>query len=297
MIEDEEPGRDRRPAGRRKRALYWVGFLDGAKTSRRIRSRDLAGIAEEADAFMRFFQDSRAKDLLQAMTRPHLDEEKDHLDQVNDVVIAMRGELHAEGELTAADRIDEFLGFCAGIIGDGKVLESEALAIKRQFELDHELALDPRVAKIYRVVADALMDGKLDDDETRDIREWIVRLAGDGYAGVGPAAPVGIPDLPEMVADHSAIAFVGRVFVVAGALSLAPGYEIAAMIGARGGELADTVSDETDFVVVADDVLRNWTAAEVGLAIDAARQLIERGVRVQFVSERGFAAALQSRTT
>lgn len=280
--------------GRRKRALYWVGFLDGAKTSRRIRSRDLAGIGEEADAFIRFFRDRQAKDLLQAMTRPHLDEEKDPLDQVNDVVIAMRGELHAEGELSAADRVDEFLGFCAGIIGDGKVLESEALAIKRRFELDQELALNSRVAKIYRVVADALMDGRLDDDETRDIREWIARLAGDGYAGAGVAAPVAAPHLPTMVTDQSAIAFTGRIFVVAGALGIAPGYEIAAMIGARGGEMADSVSEDTDFVIVADDVLRNWTATEISAAIDAARQLADRGVGLKFVSERGFTAALQS---
>lgn len=280
------------PADRR-RALYWVGFLDGAKTSRRVRVKEVDAIAREAEAFQRFFRDPSAKLVAEAATRAHLADEKRPVDQVNDLVVAMRGPLYVGGALSVADRIDEFLGFCAGIIADGKVHEAEALAIKRRFELDPELAQSAKVAKIYRVVADALMDGNLDDDEQRDIRKWIVRLAGDGYAAaVSQALP---PHLPEMIADQRAIVFEDRVFVVAGVLGVGPGYEIASMLGALGGELADEVSHETDFLIVAHDAARDWLAGRIASEIDAARRLIANGAGLKFVSEQEFEAALRAK--
>ncbi|MGR3372745.1 hypothetical protein [Pseudooceanicola nanhaiensis] len=63
-------------------------------------------------------------------------------------------------------------------------------------------------------------------------------------------------------------------------------------IARRGGTLKNTVTDETDYVVVSNTASRHWKTTHYGIKIEAALKKIEAGHAMRFVAEQAHASAL-----
>src|SRR5690606_35953225 len=122
-----------------KQGMYWIGFLEGALSSGRIERAELPALEAEARTFADFFDDPDARDVAEDIAHVHAEESNDLYEQISDVIDAQRVIVCREEELTAKDRLNEFLGFCAGIVCDGRVLEREAIAISERFKRDRDL--------------------------------------------------------------------------------------------------------------------------------------------------------------
>jgi NAD-dependent DNA ligase len=280
---------------RRKLELYWLGFLQGAMASGRIEHAELNAIRAEAQAFADFFNDPDAKDLLEDIAHVHGVFDNDLFEQLDDIVSVRRKLAINDSELTDKDRMNEFLGFCAGIIADGEVLEAEARAIVGRFQLDQHLRNHPHLTALSDTLGRALADHELTNAESEDVKSWIQRIVGDGYADTGVASIGGTSQLQDMIQHHSHVEFPGRLFVVTGALRIAPRRTIARMLEELDASLVNHISWKTNYLVVSPAASRDWRSTHFGTKIEAAQKIIADGGPLRLVSEHVFEEALNTR--
>lgn len=286
-------GRINRRANKRKTEFYWLGFLEGTMASGRIEHAEVAPLKAEAEAFARFFNDPDAKDLVLDIAHVHGVLDNDLYEQLDDIVSARRKLAIAETDLSDKDRMNEFLGFCAGVICDGEVLEAEAKAIVRRFAADPALTKNPHLVNLRSTLDETLADNVLNGKEAEDVKDWITRVVGDGYVDTGLPSIGSTTQLPGMLADHREIVFPERIFVVTGALRIAPRRTLAELVRARGGVFSEHITLETHYLVVAPTASRDWRATHFGTKIETAQKYISQGAPLQFVPEHVFEEALR----
>jgi NAD-dependent DNA ligase len=198
--------------------------------------------------------------------------------------------------MSPKDKINEFLGFCAGVICDGVVSDTEAKSIIERFSREPVLSEHPHLLQLQGTLRSAVADGVLTSEEADDIKAWIARIVSDGYSETGLASFGATPSMPDMIEDHSEIEFPERVFVVTGTLRIGPRREVAHMIEALDGIFANAVTRQTHYVVLASVASRDWKQSHFGTKIERAQALVAEGSTLRFVSEPAFESALRLRT-
>lgn len=279
----------------RKRELYWIGFLDGALASRAIELGEEEAILAEADKFVEFFEDLDAADLAEDLRARCFSGQNDLMQALVDVVSDKRSEVIATKPYSERDEVNEFLGFCAGVVCDGKVLESEAEAMLSRFRNSNVLPSSVVFRDLWRALEAALADGILDEEEAEELREWIARLVGDGYADTGVTNIGNVAKLDEPITDPAEIQLEDRCFVLTGPMRMGPRKFIVSEIERCGGAVASSVSRKVHYVVVSSNASKNWRTTHFGTKIEKAKDLIAEGYQLRFVTESALEKAIGDR--
>lgn len=290
--EEERNNAFRKSANDRKRSLYWIGFLEGTLSSTRIEAGEQVALLEEAAKFREFFDDPDASDLIEDMQASCIASEADLMEQVASIVVAKREEVLEQSAYSEADEMNEFLGFCAGIICDGKVLIREVEAILERFRRSDVLMSAVPFAQLRRAVEAAMADRILTDGEAEEIREWLAQLVGDGFIDTGIPNIGSVSRLDDPIIDPGEVHLEGAHFVLTGPMKMGPRSFIVAEIQRLGGVFEPRTTRRTDFVVVSSRASRHWRTTHFGTKIERAKELIEEGYKLRFVSEDALAKAI-----
>lgn len=282
----------RKSANDRKRLIYWVGFLDGVLSSNRIEAGENDLILAEANKFGEFFDDPDASDLAEDLRARCFSSEADLISQLGEIIKVKREEVSAQTAYSETDEMNEFLGFCSGIICDGKILESEAEAILRRFRDSEALMTAAPFSQLRRAVEAAMADDILTQEESEDIQEWIAQLVGDGFIDTGIPNIGSVARLDDPITDPSALELKGSRFVLTGPMKMGPRSFIHAEIERAGGICDPRTTRKTDYLVVSATASRHWRTTHFGTKIERAKELIEEGYKLRFVSETALAAAI-----
>lgn len=290
---EEQTNAFRKEANDRKRMIYWVGFLEGALASRRIEYGEEDAILAEADKFQEFFEDPDASDLAEDIRARCHSSEMDLMAQMRSVISEKRDELVRTQAVSEADEMNEFLGFCAGIVCDGLVLESEATAILGRIRQSSVLMNAAPFSNLRRAIEVSLADRVLTEEESEDLREWIARLVGDGFIDTGIANIGSVARLDDPILDPSAITIRGSHFVLTGPMKMGPRAFIRSEIERLGGIFDERTTRRTDYVVVSSNASKHWRTTHFGTKIERAKELIDAGGHLRFVSEDALAKAIE----
>lgn len=216
------------------------------------------------------------------------------MDQLKQVIEDKRAELGPSSTSAETDEMNEFLGFCAGIICDGRVLETEVRAILRRFKSSFVLMAAAPFATLRGAVQSAMDDDVLTDDEAVEIQEWIAQLVGDGFIDTGIPNIGSVAKLDDPITDPSQIHLEGSVFVLTGPMRMGPRAFIISEIESVGGICTPRTTKKTDYVVISSTASRHWRTTHFGTKIERARELIEKGQKLRFVSEVALQQAIQN---
>jgi NAD-dependent DNA ligase len=282
----------RASAVERKQQLYWIGFLAGARASGRIESGEPEAIHAEATRFATFFECPDARDLLEDIAAECFASESDLIDSLDDIISSKRNDIEKDQPISASDDLNEFLGFCAGIICDGRVLEKEIRAIHERFLSSPQLRSDPLYAGLRDTVSNSLGDGLITDDEALEVQEWLARLVGDGFIDTGIANIGNVAEFDVAITDPAEVLFDGKHFALTGPMRMGTRSSIVARIEAAGGAFDGIPNRKTDYVVVATTASQLWRTTHYGNKIEKTTKLIDQGFRVRFVTESAFEIAL-----
>ena len=277
----------------RKRVLYWIGFLDGALSSRRIEDGEEEALFAEAEKFSEFFSDPDAADLAADIHARCHSSEADLMDHLEQIIQEKRRELKTSSTSAETDEMNEFLGFCAGIICDGNVLESEVRAILRRFKSSPTLMTAAVFSPLKRAVENALDDDVLSKLEAEEIQDWIAQLVGDGFIDTGIPNIGTVANLDDPITDPDRINLDESVFVLTGPMRMGPRSFIISEIESAGGRCAPRTTQKTDYVVISSTASRHWRTTHFGTKIERARKLISDGYKLRFVSETVLNKALE----
>lgn len=289
---EEHTNAFRKEANDRKRMIYWVGFLEGALASHRIEAGEETALVAEADKFQEFFDDPDASDLAEDIRAKCHSSETDLMDQIRSVISEKRSELSAASGFSETDEMNGFLGFCAGIVCDGRVLEREAEAILTRFRQSEVLMTAAPFSNLRRAVEASLADHILTDEESEDLREWISRLVGDGFIDTGIANIGSVARLDDPIFDPAQIKIKGSHFVLTGPMKMGPRSFIRSEIERHGGIFDERTTRNTDYVVVSSNASKHWRTTHFGTKIERAKELIDEGYRLRFASEDALAKAI-----
>lgn len=283
-------------ANDRKREVYWIGFLQGALSSNRIESGEENAILAEADKFVEFFEDPDAADLAEDIRARCFSGQNDFMTALENVIKEKRSEIQAAAPYSERDEVNEFLGFCAGIVCDGLILEAEAEAMLLRFHDSMVLSSSVVFRDLWRALEAALADKILTEEESEDVRAWIALLVGDGYVDTGIPNIGNTAELDEPIRDAAQLTLKGASVVLTGPMRMGTRDFIVAEIERCGGEVGKTTTRKTDYVVVSSTASKNWRTTHFGTKIERAKELIVEGYKLRFVTEAALEAAIKLQT-
>ncbi|WP_395005025.1 hypothetical protein [Cypionkella sp.] len=289
---EEQINAFRKTANDRKRSVYWIGFLGGAISSNRIEEGEEEALLAEADKFREFFDDPDADDLAEDLRAKCFSSEADMMIQISRFIQEKRQSLEQESAYSETDEMNEFLGFCAGIICDGVILENEAQAILNRFKESDVLMTSALFLQLRRAIEAALEDQILTKEESEDVREWIAQLVGDGFVDTGIPNIGTVLRLDDPITDPDELTLHGAHFVLTGPMKFGTRTFIQAEIERVGGVCDPRTTQRTDYLVVSSEASRHWRTTHFGTKIERAKELIEEGHKLRFVSEDALAKAI-----
>ena len=212
--------------------------------------------------------------------------------QISRFIQEKRQSLEQESAYSETDEMNEFLGFCAGIICDGVILENEAQAILNRFKESDVLMTSALFLQLRRAIEAALEDQILTKEESEDVREWIAQLVGDGFVDTGIPNIGTVLRLDDPITDPDELTLHGAHFVLTGPMKFGTRTFIQAEIERVGGVCDPRTTQRTDYLVVSSEASRHWRTTHFGTKIERAKELIEEGHKLRFVSEDALAKAI-----
>lgn len=297
MAQDVDVDQLQKGANDRKREVYWIGFLQGALSSNRIESGEEDAILAEADKFVEFFEDPDAADLAEDIRARCFSGQNDFMTALENVIKEKRSEIQSAAPYSERDEVNEFLGFCAGIVCDGVILKAEAEAMLSRFHDSMVLSSSVVFRDLWRALEAALADKILTEEESEEVRAWIALLVGDGYVDTGIPNIGNTAELDEPIRDAAQITLKGACVVLTGPMRMGTRDFIIAEIEGCGGEVGKTTTRKTDYVVVSSTASKNWRTTHFGTKIERAKELIVEGYKLRFVTEPALEAAIKLQAT
>lgn len=180
---------------------------------------------------------------------------------------------------------DEMVGLCRGLLADGHVSQQEAEFLRNWIERNAEFVGSYPFNRIYAVLSQILADGVIDDDESSDLHDTLVRFVGGETcddnaqaASLSSLLPVNQPEPVIVHADQS--------FVVTGTFSFGARAKVSETIERLGGRLAGSPSRRTHYLIIGDLGSRDWINSNAGRKILTAVALRDEGHPIAIVSER-----------
>lgn len=206
-----------------------------------------------------------------------------------------RGDRAPSGSMTMSRRADrasnELVGLCRGLLADGHVSQMEAQFLQNWIERNAEFTGIYPFDRLYSQLSSVLRDGFLDEDESADLHDTLVRfVGGEAFDEIGQTAsrsttlPV---DDPE-----PAVEFTGAVFVVSGTFLHGERKSVHAAIEARGGTTSGSPSKKTRYLVIGELGSRDWINSNAGRKIEKAVALRSEGHPIAIITEAHWSRSL-----
>ena len=183
----------------------------------------------------------------------------------------------------------ELLGLCHGVMADGSINILEAQFIQRWLEQKRDLLDLWTWSALFDRISEMLKDGRLDEDEERELLATLAGLAPP------PAAPEeeSLPELPRAstlpLTEPESIVFPGNLFVFTGKFALGTREQCMNETTSRGGLVANSITKKVSYLVVGEIGSRDWATASWGRKIEHAQMLAAEGHPISIISEQFWA--------
>lgn len=264
-----------------KGECYFLGFIEGVISNKRVDQTELEPLLAECEAFCQNFNDDDAREILVEAEQDHVDTVSELLDLLSCISDIRLKKIDETCPISSANRL---LGFCAGVACDGIITLNETRALLERLNAPTDLDEDPRIKALRNLCEEALEDDLIEKDEEREIADCISRLVGDSYGDTGITVFGAAP-----VIEHEAsvpITFAeGDIFVLTGKFDTCSRREFGAFLSSSGMVEAKTLTMKSKYLIVGSEAARDWRFASLGRKMQKAFQMKEKGHPIQIISE------------
>jgi len=187
--------------------------------------------------------------------------------------------------------VSELLGLAKGVLADGVVNDDETRYLN-EWAAGHPDALARwPVSLIFSRLQQIFSDGRVDEGERGELKELLASLIGGTESVMlGYDAPTTLP------LDHPPppISWDGEIYVFTGRFAFGTRAHCAREVTSRGGQVDDSVTRRTSFLVVGTFSSEDWATTSYGRKIQRAAELRDAGLALRIVGEDHWANALAS---
>ena len=181
-------------------------------------------------------------------------------------------------------RIDEFVGICRSLASKACLVEDDVVDLDTWLEANSKIQDEALVADVVRVL-DAAFKNRSDAASRDELHQAIISYVGGTDPASAAATTLPFDDLDEE------IYFDGEHFCLTGKFDFGTRNEVTAAIESRGGIVSDTVTAETEVLVVGTSVSPGWKHSSYGNKIKKAISMKAEGLTI-IVSEAHWKAEL-----
>lgn len=199
------------------------------------------------------------------------------------------GSIYASRQRLLTKASITLMGICTGIAADGNINDAEILFL-RTWLLDNREALEEWPGQaLAEQVASILADGKITEDERKELLETLEGITGNSFHETGSAAA----DHPALPLDQDpTIQFEDRTFCFTGTFSYGRRDACESLTESYGGVISDTVTKALDYLVIGSLISPAWFNQSYGRKIEKAASYRNKGGRPSIISEAQWRAAM-----
>lgn len=181
-------------------------------------------------------------------------------------------------------------GICHGILADGIVNDKEITEMNNWLSANHHLTNYYPYDEISRLITEVLTDGKIDEDERMILKRYFNEFVRLSDTELQEKIKQEVKDvrIGGVCSKVSNIRFVDNRFCFTGTSTRSSRNEIAMIIEEYGGKFVDSVSRQTNYLIVGDDGNPCWAFACYGRKVETAINLRKEGVQIIIVHENDF---------
>ncbi|MBU2987047.1 BRCT domain-containing protein [Saccharophagus degradans] len=181
-----------------------------------------------------------------------------------------------------ADRqLDTLIGLSKGIAADGNVNQAEAEFLQ-SWLVQNGQSEHPVILNLLTKVSEALADGVLDEEESRELLTILRTISGES-SEIGEVAKTS--SLP-LCSPAPKLDFAGKSYLFTGTCAYGNRKQCQAAIEALGGVVASSVTKKLDVLVLGTYVTESWAHETFGRKIEKAMAYRESGLPIAIVSEQ-----------
>ncbi len=187
------------------------------------------------------------------------------------------------GEPDLVGRIDELLGFLAGLAADGILNDMEISALSAWLENNAEVKDKWPASAIVSRLESILEDGIVTEGERTDLLNTVNQFIGPEF----DSSDITIQASTAVWEDQiEVLNFEGSTFCLTGDFVSGDRDSVDTMLKCKGGTTQPNVNKDVDFLVIGTLASRNWLYTSHGRKIEKALLLKREGVQVTIITER-----------
>lgn len=192
-------------------------------------------------------------------------------------------------KLRSGRGIDELIGLCKGLIGDGVVNQTEIEFLLSWLSSNQEIAAQWPANVLYERIERVLEDGLMDTEEEGEVLALLAKVVGGNASEFGESSfstrlPLDDPR-PSIVVN-------GRRFCFTGKFVIGSRNYCSEQVVSRGGQVIDSIVKDMDYLVLGMVGSRDWKHSTHGTKILKAIAYRDGGSSVKIVDEEHFAHEL-----
>lgn len=190
-----------------------------------------------------------------------------------------------------AKGLQSLMGIVSGLVCDGHLNDNEIRYLKTWMHENEDLADVYPANIVYRRVREILIDDVITEDERNHLTKEMQILTGNNFFDTGAALPEHIASVFD---DDPYVVFDGNVFVFTGEFLWGTRKECFREVEKRGGIAKDSVTRETNYLVIGTMASPDWIVANFGRKIQKAAEMVESGeCEISIIREVDWTMALK----
>lgn len=183
--------------------------------------------------------------------------------------------------------IDEMLGFCRGILGDGILTDDEIIGLHRWIVGSGAANESAMVAQVLARIEAVLAKPAIDAESRQGVMDMLMRFTGNDFELGEVLKPTDLPiTQPLPVID-----FPGKRFCFTGTFTFGKRVDCESAVVERGGT-SGTLTRQTDFLVIGAYATPAWRHSSYGTKIEKAAAMAGAGHPIAIVNESHWRASL-----
>lgn len=189
---------------------------------------------------------------------------------------------HFNGKRIEDRNLDTLVGLAKGLTADGVINQTECEFLRSWLERAAMTGPSPMISDLLRQVDQFLSDGRLDDEEARELLETLRRTGGDDAADGEERKPSRLPlnePAPVVVPTRN-------VFLFTGIFTFGTRQECHSALESCGGLVAPGVNKSLNFLVIGSYVNEFWAHESYGRKIEKAMEYRAKGLPLAIISEK-----------
>lgn len=186
--------------------------------------------------------------------------------------------------------VQSLMGIVSGLVCDGHLNDNEILYLRTWMNENQDLEDVFPATIIYRRIRDVLADNIITAEERDHLLKEFQDLSGNRFDETGASQA---EQVSSIFNPNAVIAFESRVFVFTGEFLWGTRRECVKAVEKRGGTAKDSVTKETNFLVIGAMASPDWITANFGRKIQKAAEMVSSGKHdIAIVREETWSAFL-----